>query len=267
MLHNRPQILGELLGLVIRWRDAGQPLGARPHRCDRWAQIIGGILQVAGLPEFLANQEDAIADLDEDFQDLISLAERAISQSKPGFCTTAGGEGTAPAIGKRATEWVPLFRDAKVQTAAMQSAAHERHQATVAGTFLSARLNRPLPILVGNRAGTAIFRGQPARSNGRLYWLEVAWAEPTPVTGGNVPPPVPASDAPGSTARGGTGGAAGHTQPPGQTPTATTTAHYDAVANSSAAPSGGPNAMTPSDTTATTTTTTKSGNDLDWDEA
>src|SRR5262249_28264798 len=48
----RGQILGELVGMIQRWRDAGRPLGTRSHRLTRWAELVGGILCSAGLPEF-----------------------------------------------------------------------------------------------------------------------------------------------------------------------------------------------------------------------
>ena len=40
---HRQQILGELLGIVIRWREAGKPSGMRSHRCKRWAELIESV--------------------------------------------------------------------------------------------------------------------------------------------------------------------------------------------------------------------------------
>ena len=52
---HRGEILGELFGLVNHWKSQGRPLGGHPHRCTHWSQIIGGILEVCGFPEFLGN--------------------------------------------------------------------------------------------------------------------------------------------------------------------------------------------------------------------
>jgi hypothetical protein len=178
---HRHQILGELLGMVIRWREAGKPLGTRAHRCKRSAELLGGILQVAGLPEFLANQDEAIVEIDEDLQELITLAEYVIGKNRQDVVATGGGSIDTSAFGKKAAEWVPLFRDAKVHGAKLQSAGSERLQATVVGTFFSGRLNRPVPVLVGNQTGKAVLRAQPVRSRQRRYWVEVTWDGPVPV--------------------------------------------------------------------------------------
>jgi hypothetical protein len=47
--NHRLEILGELAGLVERWKLAERPLGTAKHRCVRLAQVIGGSLTVAGL--------------------------------------------------------------------------------------------------------------------------------------------------------------------------------------------------------------------------
>ncbi len=55
---HRVALVGELVGLVQRWLDAGQPLAEEPARhstSQRWAATIDGILAHAGLPGFLSN--------------------------------------------------------------------------------------------------------------------------------------------------------------------------------------------------------------------
>src|SRR5262249_2562887 len=62
---HRLEILGELAGLVERWKQAGKPLGTARHRCVRWSQILGGILGVAGLDSFfLGNLVEVEATMD-----------------------------------------------------------------------------------------------------------------------------------------------------------------------------------------------------------
>src|SRR5262249_54013078 len=65
---HRLDILGELAALVERWKLAGRPdaqaiwPSGRPqprHRCQRWVQIIGGVLAVNGFTNFLSNVEEA----------------------------------------------------------------------------------------------------------------------------------------------------------------------------------------------------------------
>ncbi len=53
---NRQRIEAELRGMIERWKDAGQPLDhAVQHPFTAWARTVGGILQVAGFTDFLAN--------------------------------------------------------------------------------------------------------------------------------------------------------------------------------------------------------------------
>lgn len=57
---HREAAVGELLGLVLRWMEAGKPLAEVPARHStghRWAATIDGILAHAGLPGFLSNFE------------------------------------------------------------------------------------------------------------------------------------------------------------------------------------------------------------------
>jgi len=178
---HRQQILGELMGMVIRWREAECPLGTRLHRCKRWSQVIGGIMQVAGLPEFLANQDEATMEIDEDLQELITLAEYVIGSNRPGYVSH---NGASECIGKTASEWLQMFNGARVLQSNLQGATNDRLRAGAVGQFFSARLNRTVPIQVGSQSGTAVLRGHSARSRTRRYWLEVSLADPGPVAAG-----------------------------------------------------------------------------------
>jgi hypothetical protein len=52
----RPRVLGALLGLVKAWKDAGRPRGSVAFGgFERWAATVGGIMAVAGYPEWLTN--------------------------------------------------------------------------------------------------------------------------------------------------------------------------------------------------------------------
>ena len=75
---HRLAILGELAGMVVRWNQAGRPDGLRPHRCREWGTVVGGILELAGLPEFLGNADEAAASFDVALEELAALAEAVI---------------------------------------------------------------------------------------------------------------------------------------------------------------------------------------------
>ncbi len=64
---HRAEFLGELVGMVARWRGAGSPEADVASRFNKkgWGRIVGGILAHAGLPGFLANAETAAAELDD----------------------------------------------------------------------------------------------------------------------------------------------------------------------------------------------------------
>jgi len=74
---HRLELLGELIGMVERWKVSGRPQASVHSRFNKqgWGTLIGGILAVSGEPGFLANAEEAAAQLDEtrrEFSDLIA---------------------------------------------------------------------------------------------------------------------------------------------------------------------------------------------------
>jgi len=80
---HRLELLGELIGMVERWKAGGCPKANAHSRFNKrdWGRIVGGILDHAGEPDFLANAEEASAELDEtrrEFGDLVTvMADRA----------------------------------------------------------------------------------------------------------------------------------------------------------------------------------------------
>jgi len=73
---HRPEILGELIGMVERWKAAGMPKANVQTRFNKqgWGAIVGGILNVNGEPDFLVDSGDASEELDEtrrDFSELV----------------------------------------------------------------------------------------------------------------------------------------------------------------------------------------------------
>jgi hypothetical protein len=80
---HRLEILGELAGMVIRWNQQGRPSGRRSHRLLRWAHMIGGMLQVAGLPEFLDNARETAATFNTATDELAAIAEAVVAGKGP----------------------------------------------------------------------------------------------------------------------------------------------------------------------------------------
>lgn len=55
---NRDRLLGALVGLVAHWQALGSPSGsARLGSYEGWSAVVGGILEVAGVPGFLGDRE------------------------------------------------------------------------------------------------------------------------------------------------------------------------------------------------------------------
>lgn len=109
-LQNRGAILGELMGMVDRWISVGSPLARASTRFNKrgWGHIIGGILDVNGEPDFLANAEESALQLDNtraEFEELVLLLVEHpngnwTSQELVEFCRSRGlltkvlGDGT-----------------------------------------------------------------------------------------------------------------------------------------------------------------------------
>lgn len=75
---HRMELLSELLGMVERWKAVGMPMANVNTRFNKrgWGNIIGGILEANGEPDFLANAEEAAAQLDEtrrEFTELVAI--------------------------------------------------------------------------------------------------------------------------------------------------------------------------------------------------
>lgn len=75
---HRAELLGELIGMVERWKSAGKPQARVATRFNKkgWGAIVGGILEVCGEPDFLANADEAAAQLDDcrrEFVELLSI--------------------------------------------------------------------------------------------------------------------------------------------------------------------------------------------------
>lgn len=87
----RIELLGELIGMVERFKAAGMPMASVHSRFNKrgWGNIVGGILEACGEPDFLANAEEAAATLDETRRDFAELV--AVLADHPQGSWTASG--------------------------------------------------------------------------------------------------------------------------------------------------------------------------------
>ncbi|HEY4313617.1 MAG TPA: hypothetical protein VGN12_29460 [Pirellulales bacterium] len=78
VIEHRVQILGELIGMVERWKAAGMPMAKTASRFNKrgWGDTVGGILLFNGEPDFLSNVAESARELDDtqrDFAELVSV--------------------------------------------------------------------------------------------------------------------------------------------------------------------------------------------------
>jgi hypothetical protein len=200
-LEYRAQILAELFGFVELWKSRGRPLSKRRHRCEYWAQLIGGILEACGFPEFLCNAAEAAAEFNSELVDLAALAETIVRTRNMAACAWQQDiqqeEGTSwhetqPPIGLAAAEWLNVFRGAKVETERLDSANSARSRATIIGNFLARMVDRQVSIEVEGRTGRARLRSATGRSRAKLYYFEVAFDDQIQLDDRSLTEPRPA---------------------------------------------------------------------------
>lgn len=63
---NRARLVSACISIVQKWIDAGQPpyKARRVGSFESWGEVMGGILQVAGVDGFLSNREDMLKTID-----------------------------------------------------------------------------------------------------------------------------------------------------------------------------------------------------------
>jgi hypothetical protein len=169
---HRLEILGELAGMVLRWVQQGRASGAHQHRCARWAAVIGGILDAAGVGDlFLANAEEAEAEMDQGLLDLATLAEYVVSHNKSELYGMSGT--SVSSRGKTAADWVHVAAASQILQDKLDK-RNAKSTATTVGKFLGGKLDRTVVIETGTGSGTATLRRREAGAGQKLYWFEVA---------------------------------------------------------------------------------------------
>jgi hypothetical protein len=166
----RLDILGELAGMVQQWKVRGMTPGKSKHRCQQWARVIGGILEVAGLQDFLANVAEAEAEMDEGMQTLANLAAHVVAKAMSAFFCAAGTASSS--VGRRPGEWTPIIQAAN----GSQQPFDDRHghgRDTKAGQFLSGKVGRTAEFVTASQMGRATLCVRKGRANQRMYYFEI----------------------------------------------------------------------------------------------
>ena len=84
---HRKQFFGELMGMIIRWRDAGaNPDKSVNHRESSWTQIIGGVLKANGYKDFLGNVAETRANQDLTLKELVIVVRTCMRNSMKVSC-------------------------------------------------------------------------------------------------------------------------------------------------------------------------------------
>jgi hypothetical protein len=158
---HRLDLLGELVGMIERWKAIGMPMAKVHSRFNKrgWGNIVGGILSACGEPDFLANAEEAAATLDEtrrEFTELVGV----LADHPQGTWTSA--------------ELVDLCRKHTLLVADLGEGsprALATKMGTLAGRFVGERFQ-----VTGGRE--AVFHRSTGR-NGSVYRIEILeFAEP-----------------------------------------------------------------------------------------
>jgi hypothetical protein len=174
---HRAELLGELAGMVVRWVQAGRPRFGHRHRCAEWAAVIGGILQVNGLSEFLANMNEAAGDFNAELEGLAALAEAAMEVKGATIIVeneATAGEGER---GLNVAGWEPIFRRAQVLVDELASGKSQRSKDTRMGDYLGKHLGRSVPICARAGSGTATLRRYEGRGRRKLYYFQIVLSE------------------------------------------------------------------------------------------
>lgn len=171
----RSEILGELAGMVYRWVAAGCTPGQQPHRMERWAAQVGGIMAANGLPEFLANLEEAAAAFDNGRGELASLVEKVMHDESHGpFVFVGTGQAGDPIRrAKSPLDWARYLTEACIQSDRLRLATSEQSKRTIVGSFLAPHVDRPVELEVKGDSLQATLRCAEARGRKKLYYFAV----------------------------------------------------------------------------------------------
>ena len=165
----RHRLVWALLVLVRRWVIAGRPRWRGPPMgsFESWAETIGGILQVAGIPGFLTNRES-----------LFDRADRATGEWRR-FVAAWRQKYGETVVGVQ--DLLPLIVDGHLPHLFATAAATVRSTSTRLGKALQAQRDR----VVGSHVIRYV--GTDTKTKAKHYRLEPAPAEPFRTGSADVP--------------------------------------------------------------------------------
>jgi hypothetical protein len=168
----RLEIIGELVGMVLHWVQQDRPLGSHKHRCDRWAARIGGIMDANGLGTFfLANMDEAELAMDQGLLDLATVAEHVVSKNLADLHGPKGGNSDDK--GRTPGQWASVFAETQVLGDKL-AVTTAQGKATAIGMFLSAKVNRTVPIETTDGKRQATLRRRDGKTaNQKFYFFEI----------------------------------------------------------------------------------------------
>lgn len=155
---HRIELLGELIGMVEKWKASGMPRAATNTRFNKraWGDIVGGILAANGRAGFLNNADEAAVQLDEDRKDFSELASILAVRTKP-FWTP--------------TELAELCNEHGLLKAKLGEGS-PRSRSTKMGNLASQFINEPIP-LPDSDTKIATFKLKPDRK-GNTYMVGIS---------------------------------------------------------------------------------------------
>jgi hypothetical protein len=181
-LEHRAEILRELVEMALRWNEAGRPEGDLNTRFESVSRVVGGILEVNGLPGFASNAEKAAVEMDEGLQRMLELAEEVVANRFNASAIIQAGEDPS-AAGLVAGDWVPVCEKLQLIDVNPAKSSPARAKATAVGKVFSRYLDSELHIEVGGRPLLFTMRKREGRSGNKVFY----YAEVQPVNEEPVP--------------------------------------------------------------------------------
>lgn len=187
---NREGILAELLGMVDYWISQGRPQVPSPHRCHKWASLIGGVLHACGFPEFLTNFEIAAEEFDAQTEELHELFDSVCADHPPQM-TIPGTTIRLPADPLPTGKWGEYLRDIPSH-AAVIGQAKGKGIGMQARRVLGVYVNCVFEFANEHGSGKAVLRSEPMRGRQTGYFFDVIFTESdAPVTSEDDPGEIP----------------------------------------------------------------------------
>lgn len=166
--------LAELFGMIRYWVDCGRPDGSKRHRCAQWANVVGGIMEACGFPEFLDNAADAAAEFNAQLDELAGLAEvvhRAICFTELRVYQGSPDQAERPP-GLPASGWMSVFRQASVLQDRLETTSSDRARATLIGNFLGPLVGRRISISPDETPIDVELCKRDGSGNSKLYYFQ-----------------------------------------------------------------------------------------------